>query len=121
EELNGQQALDAASAAQVAVLLATGRALSGQRTGAVELAQNAGAESRDELDRRLAAAEVALAAGDVGVALELARDTAVLAERAHRTIELASALVVGARPELARRDPGNAPAAPSPPAPAAPA
>lgn len=113
EELHGQPALDAASAAQVAVLLATARALSGQRTGAIELAQNAGAESRDELDRRLAAAEVALAAGDVGVALELARDTAVLAERAHRTIELASALVIVARLELARGDRGNARAAAS--------
>src|SRR6185436_7205761 len=47
EELHGQPALDAGSAAQVAVLLATGRALNGQRTGAIELAQNAGAESRD--------------------------------------------------------------------------
>ena len=111
EELHGQPALDAASAAQVAVLLATARALSGQRAGAVELAQNAGAESRDELDRRLAAAEVALATGDVGLALELARDTAVLAERAHRTIELASALVIVARLELARGDRGNARAA----------
>ena len=73
EELHEQRSLDAGSAAQVAVLLATARALSGQRVGAVELAQNAGAESRDELDRRLAAAEVALAAADVGVALELAR------------------------------------------------
>ncbi|HEY1817614.1 MAG TPA: winged helix-turn-helix domain-containing protein [Kofleriaceae bacterium] len=111
EELAGQPALDAASAASVSVLLATARALAGQRTGAVELAQNAGAESRDELDRRLAAAEVALATGDVAVALELARDTAVLAERAHRTIELASALVIVARLELARGDRGNARAA----------
>lgn len=111
EELHGQPQLDAASAANVAVLLATARALAGQRAGAVELAQNAGAESRDELDRRLAAAEVALATGDVGVALELARDTAVLAERAHRTIELACALVIVARLELARGDRGNARAA----------
>ncbi len=111
EELHGKPALDAASAATVAVLLATARALSGQRAGAVELAQNAGAESRDELDRKLAAAEVSLAAGDVGVALELARDTAVLAERSHRTIELASALVIVARLELARGDRGNARAA----------
>ena len=111
EALLGQPALDAASAAQVAVLLATARALSGQRAGAVELAQNAGAESRDELDRRLAAAEVALATGDVALALELARDTAVLAERSHRTIELASALVIVARLELARGDRGNARAA----------
>lgn len=111
EELHGQPTLDAASAATVAVLLATARAHSGQRAGAVELAQNAGAESRDELDRRLAAAEVALATGDVGLALELARDTAVLAERAHRTIELASALVIVSRLELARGDRGNARAA----------
>ncbi len=108
---DGAAALDAASAATVAVLLATARALSGQRAGAVELAQNAGAESRDELDRRLAGAEVALAAGDVGTALELARDTAVLAERAHRTIELAAALVIVSRLELARGDRANARAA----------
>ena len=111
EELAGQPALDAAASAQVSVLLATARALAGQRAGAIELAQNAGAESRDELDRRLAAAEVALATGDVAVALELARDTAVLAERAHRTIELASALVIVARLELARGDRANARAA----------
>jgi hypothetical protein len=111
EELAGQPTLDAAASATVSVLLATARALSGQRAGAVELAQNAGAESRDELDRRLAAAEVALATGDVAVALELARDTAVLAERAHRTIELATALVIVARLELARGDRGNARAA----------
>ena len=108
EELHGKPVLDAQTGAQVSVLLATARALAGQRAGAVELAQNAGAESRDELDRRLAAAEVALATGDVAVALELARDTAVLAERAHRTVELASALVIVARLELARGDRGNA-------------
>ncbi|MDB4957844.1 MAG: transcriptional regulator, CadC, partial [Myxococcales bacterium] len=111
EELHGKPALDSASAATVAVLLATARAMSGQRAGAVELARNAGAESRDELDRSLSSAEVALAAGDVGLALELARDTAVLAERAHRTIELASALVIVARLELSRGDRGNARAA----------
>lgn len=111
EELHGKPTLDAISAATVAVSLATARALSGQRAGAVELAQNAGAESRDDLDRRLAAAEVALATGDVALALELARDTAVLAERAHRTIELAGALVIVARLELARGDRGNARAA----------
>ncbi len=111
EELHGAPALDAASAASVAVLLASARAHAGQRAGAVELAQNSGAEARDELDRKLAAAEVALAAGDVGVALELARDTAVLAERAHRTIELAGALVIVARLELARGDRANARAA----------
>jgi hypothetical protein len=111
EELHGKETLDAISAATVAVLLATARAHSGQRAGAIELAQNAGAESRDDLDRRLAAAEVGLATGDVAVALELARDTAVLAERAHRTIELASALVIVARLELARGDRGNARAA----------
>jgi hypothetical protein len=111
EELHGQPALDASTAASVAVLLATARAQSGQRAGAIELAQNAGAESRDELDRRLAGADVALATGDVGHALELARDTAILAERSHRTIELASALVIVARLELARGDRGNARAA----------
>ncbi|HEV7557202.1 MAG TPA: helix-turn-helix domain-containing protein, partial [Kofleriaceae bacterium] len=113
EELHGKPVLDAASAATVAVLLAAARAHSGQRAGAVEMAQNAGSESRDDLDRRLAGAEVALATGDVGLALELARDTAVLAERSHRIIELASALVIVARLELARGDRGNARAAAS--------
>jgi hypothetical protein len=108
EELHGKAALDATSATSVAVLLATARGLTGARAGAVELAEGAGTESRDDLDRRLATAEVALAIGDVGVALEVARDTAVLAERAHRTIELASALVIVARLELARGDRGNA-------------
>ncbi|MDX2090008.1 MAG: winged helix-turn-helix domain-containing protein [Kofleriaceae bacterium] len=108
EELHGLPALDAASAASVAVLLATARGLTGARSGAVELAEGTRTEARDDLDRRLAAAEVALAIGDVGVALEVARDTAVLAERAHRTIELASALVIVARLELARGDRGNA-------------
>ena len=42
-------ALDAATGAQVAVLLATARGCSGQRAGAIERAQNAGAEARDEL------------------------------------------------------------------------
>jgi hypothetical protein len=111
EQLHGDPALDAGSGSHVAVLLATARALSGQRAGAIELAQNAGAESRDELDRKLAAAEVALACGDVGLALEIARDTAVLAERSHRTIELACALVIVARLELARGDRANARAA----------
>jgi hypothetical protein len=108
EELHGNPALDANAAANVAVLLATARASSGQRAGAVELAQNTGAEARDELDRKLAGAEGALACGDVAMALELARDTAVLAERAHRTIELASALVIVGRLELARGDRANA-------------
>jgi hypothetical protein len=111
EELHAQPALDAASSAQVSVLLATARALVGRRAGALELAQQAGAEARDELDRKLSVAEVALAVGDVGLALETARDTAVLAERAHRTIELAAALVIVARLELARGDRGNARAA----------
>ncbi len=113
QELHGQLALDAASAATAAVWLATARALSGQRAGAVELAANAGAEWRDDLDRKLATAEVSLAASDASGALELARETAVLAERAHRTIELASALVIVARLELARGDRANARAAAS--------
>ena len=109
--LHGQPTLDASAAANVAVWLATARALAGQRAGAVEIAQSAGAEVRDDIDRRLAGAEVALAAGDVGVALEHARDTAVLAERARRTIELAQALVIVSRLELARGDRASARAA----------
>jgi hypothetical protein len=46
EELHGQPALDAASAANVAVLLATARALSGQRAGAIEIARRARSPAR---------------------------------------------------------------------------
>ena len=99
----------------VAVLLATARALSAASAPARSSSRRTPAPSRATSSiAGSPRAEVALAAGDVGLALELARDTAVLAERAHRTIELASALVIVARLELARGDRGNARAAATP-------
>lgn len=105
-------ALDVASLARCEVFSANAQALQGQRSGAVEHARAAGGlEVRDEVDRTLSAAEVALAAGDVTQALEMARETAVMAERLHRRSELASALVIVARLELARGDRASARAA----------
>jgi Transcriptional regulatory protein, C terminal/AAA domain len=105
-------ALDVASLARWEVYTAHAQALLGQRSGAVEHARNAGGlEVRDDVDRTLSAAEVALAAGDVTQALEMARETAVMAERLHRRSELAAALVIVARLELARGDRASARAA----------
>ncbi|MEZ4360629.1 MAG: winged helix-turn-helix domain-containing protein [Kofleriaceae bacterium] len=105
-------ALDVASVARWEVFTAHAMALLGQRVGAVEHARAAGAlEVRDDVDRTLAAAEVALAGGDVNQALEMARETAVMAERLHRRSELAAALVIVARLELARGDRASARAA----------
>lgn len=105
-------ALDVASLARCEVFSANAQALQGQRSGAVEHARAAGGlEVRDEVDRTLSAAEVALAAGDVTQALEMARETAVMAERLHRRSELAAALVIVARLELARGDRASARAA----------
>lgn len=105
-------ALDVASLARWEVFTANVMALLGQRGGAVEHARSAGGlEVRDDIDRTLAAAEVALAAGDVTQALEMARETAVMAERLHRRSELATALVIVARLELARGDRASARAA----------
>ncbi len=105
-------ALDVASLARWEVYTANAQALLGHRTGAVDHARNAGGlEVRDDVDRTLSAAEVALAAGDVTQALEMARETAVMAERLHRRSELASALVIVARLELARGDRASARAA----------
>jgi hypothetical protein len=111
KDVVGGGVLGAIAGAAATVWLAIARAMSGQRAGVVEAAQAAGPEVRDEVDRKLAGAEVALAAGDVSLALALARETAVLAERARRTIELAQALVIVARLELARGDRASARAA----------
>jgi len=90
------------------------RASVGQRAGAIEIARTAGTdEVRDEIDRELAVAQVALAAGDIGTALDTARSVAARAERAGRTGDLAEALVVLARLELARGDRAPATAAAS--------
>jgi hypothetical protein len=103
ERLGMSQALDAASRAFAAVTAAEARASIGHRAGAIEIARSAGTdEVRDDIDRELAVALVATAAGDVGTALDAARTVAARAERAGRTGDLATALVVLARLELAR-------------------
>ncbi len=103
DRLAQSPALDAWSRAAAAVLAAEARAMLGLRTGALDQARTAGGdEVRDELDRDLAVARVALAGGDVGPALDAARRAAQRAERAGRGAELAEALVVSARVELAR-------------------
>ena len=103
ERLATTPALDASSRARAAVLAAEARATLGQRAGTVDAARTAGGdEVRDELDRELAVAHVAVAGGDVGAALEAARRAAQRAERAGRTADLSEALVVIARVELAR-------------------
>jgi hypothetical protein len=97
--------LDAASAARAEALLAEARALSGQRTAAIAAARDAGGEQiRDDVDRDLAAATVAVAAGDIAGGLETARSVAVRAERLGRAGDLATALGLVARLELARGD-----------------
>jgi hypothetical protein len=105
ERLVGAGALDAASAARAEALLAEARALSGQRTAAIAAARDAGGDQvRDEVDRDLAAATVAVAAGDIAGGLETARSVAVRAERLGRAGDLATALGLVARLELARGD-----------------
>lgn len=112
ERLAASPSLDAGSRAQAAVLAAEARAMLGLRAGCVEEARDAGAEEvRDDLDRELAVARVAQAAGDVGVALESSRRAAQRAERAGRGADLAEALVVTARVELARGERAGAKAA----------
>ena len=102
---SGRSALDAATVARAEALLAEARAMSGQRTAAITAAHDAGGEQiRDEVDRDLAAATVAVAAGDIAAGLETARSVAVRAERLGRTGDLANALGIVARLELARGD-----------------
>jgi hypothetical protein len=105
ERLVGGGALDAASSARAEALLAEARALSGQRTAAIAAARDAGGDQvRDDIDRDLAAATVAVAAGDIAAGLETARSVAVRAERLGRAGDLANALGLVCRLELARGD-----------------
>ena len=100
ERLAQSLALDAASRARALVLAAEARSMLGHRAGTLDAARTAGGdEVRDELDRDLAVASVALAGGDVGAALDAARRAAQRAERAGRISDLAECLVVIARVE----------------------
>jgi hypothetical protein len=114
ERLSQTAALDAPRRATAQVLAAEARAAAGHRTGAVDIARNAGGEEvRDDIDRELAAAHAALAGADVAVALDAARTVAARAERAGRAAELAEALVIVGRLELARGERAAAKAAAS--------
>jgi hypothetical protein len=63
---------------------------------------------RDEVERGLARARIAMAANDPTVALAAAREVAVRAERAGRSADLADALALTARLHLARGDADSA-------------
>jgi tetratricopeptide (TPR) repeat protein len=105
EQLLCGKALDAASRGRAEVLQAEARALSGQCDSAIEFAASAGgSEVRDALDRELAVAQVAAAAGAVDKGLAAARAAAASAETLARSGDLASALGIVARLDLARGD-----------------
>jgi hypothetical protein len=111
-QLLADDALDAASRGRAQVLAAEIDAATTRSPGAVAVARAAGAvELRDDIDRALCGAHVAMAAGEFQLGLELAREVAAAAERSGRRSELASALVLTARLELARGDHGSARAA----------
>ena len=101
DRLAASTALPAAARIRAAQLAAEARALSGQRGGTIDAARNAGAAD-DELGRDLAEARVATVAGDIGRALAASRRVAAAAERAGRAADLAEALVIGCRLELAK-------------------
>ena len=109
DRLSASPALSASAACRVAQLVAEVRAASGQRAGAVDAARGAGSdELQSELERDLAEARCATAAGDIGRALAAARRVAAAAERSGRAADLAEALVIGCRLELAKGDRGGA-------------
>ncbi len=114
ERLSLSLALDAHRRGVAAVSAAEARSSVGQRAGAIEIARTAGTdETRDDIDRELAVAQVAIAGGDIGTALDAARTVAARAERAGRAGDLAEALVVIARLEMARGERASATAAAS--------
>ncbi|MEZ4400080.1 MAG: winged helix-turn-helix domain-containing protein [Kofleriaceae bacterium] len=101
ERLAASSALPARARATAGQLAAEARALGGQRAGAIEAAR-AAALAADELGRDLGEARVATVAGDIGRALAAARRVAAAAERSGRGADLAEALVIGCRLELAK-------------------
>lgn len=108
DRLGAGAGLPAQAQARAAQLAAEVRAASGQRAGAVDAARAAGGAQQAELDRDLAEARVATTAGDIGRALTAARRVAAAAARTGRAAELAEALVIGCRLELAKGDRGGA-------------
>ena len=106
-------ALDADARVRATLLRAEVDAWSGVARSINDVIASAGlseaaADLIDEVDRGAWEARLALAAGDVGVAFESTRAVAARAERTGRTAELATALALLARFELAR---GNRPQA----------
>jgi hypothetical protein len=101
DRLAGSSALPARARVRAAQLAAEARAAAGQRGGAVDAARDA-APGDDELARDLSEARVATVAGDIGRALAASRRVAAAAERAGRAADLAEALVIGCRLELAK-------------------
>ncbi len=101
DRLARSTALPTSARIRAAQLAAEARALSGQRAGTIDAARDAAAAD-DELGRDLAEARVATVAGDIGRALAAARRVAAAAERAGRSADLAEALVIGCRLELAK-------------------
>lgn len=101
ERLATSTALPARAQVRAAQLAAETRAAAGLRAGAVDAARNA-TPSDDELARDLCEARIATVAGDIGRALTASRRVAAAAERAGRAADLAEALVIGCRLELAK-------------------
>ncbi len=105
DRLASSVTLTAVAACRVAQLAAETRAAAGQRAGTVDAARGAGSDELvSELERDLAEARVATVAGDIGRALSAARRVAATAERSGRAADLAEALVIGCRLELAKGD-----------------
>ncbi|MBK9030869.1 MAG: winged helix-turn-helix domain-containing protein [Myxococcales bacterium] len=94
-------ALPARARVRAAQLAAEARAAAGQRAGAIDAARDA-TPADDEFARDLCEARVATVAGDIGRALAASRRVAAAAERAGRAADLAEALVIGCRLELAK-------------------
>jgi ATP/maltotriose-dependent transcriptional regulator MalT len=101
DRLATSTALPTRARIRAAQLAAEARAAAGQRAGAIDAARDV-TPADDELARDLCEARVATVAGDIGRALAASRRVAAAAERAGRAADLAEALVIGCRLELAK-------------------
>ena len=101
DRLAGSAVLPSRARVRAAQLAAEARAAAGQRAGAIDAARDA-TPADDELARDLCEARVATVVGDIGRALAASRRVAAAAERAGRAADLAEALVIGCRLELAK-------------------
>ena len=101
DRLAGSTALPSRARVRAAQLAAEARAAAGQRAGAIDAAIDA-TPADDELARDMCEARIATVVGDIGRALAASRRVAAAAERAGRGADLAEALVIGCRLELAK-------------------